>query len=200
MQDFFNELRDCAERDELTEFCQRKILHGTPFIFSSREEDFYNFRRRIADHFEIHYNDIVITGSAKLGFSPIKRTAFDLDSDIDVAIVSLDLFDSHLDRITDYQYQLREKRKAVNERELSRYHTFLEYVALGWIRPDLIPNSFKLDIFRQGWFDFFQSISYGESEVGNYKVSAGIFKSAAHLERYQVSGMQKIAQSLMVGT
>ena len=199
MDEFFAELKACAEREELSEFCRRKLLHGTPHVFAEREDDFYHFRERIAQHFSIHYNDIVITGSAKLGFSPFKRKKFDLDSDIDVAIVSLELFDNHLDRIADYQYELRESRKTVSEQELSKYHNFLEYVALGWIRPDLIPDSFRLDIFRQEWFDFFRSISYGESEVGNYKVSAGIFKSPPHLERYQRSGMEKIARSLMVG-
>lgn len=198
MEEFFAELKSCANSTEIEDFCRRKILHGIPFIFQDKEDDFYKFRQRIAQNFTIHYAEIHITGSAMLGFSPIKKTIFDLDSDIDVAIVSSSLFETHLNKISDYQYNLRDNRTTVRQRELDKYHQFLEYVAIGWIRPDLIPNSFTLHIFRQEWFDFFNSISYGESEVGNYKVSAGIFKSQTHLERYQLSGIEKLARALSI--
>ena len=125
MNGFFDELRGCTEPDKLEEFCLRKMLHGTPHVFAGREEEFFTFRRRISQHFRIHYNEIIITGSAKLGFSPLKRKYFDYDSDIDIAIVSPRLFEKYLDRVTDYQYEFRENPTAVSEREIERYHRFL---------------------------------------------------------------------------
>jgi hypothetical protein len=48
---------------------------------------------------------------------------------------------------------------------------------------------------KDDWFEFFKSISYGRSEVGNYKVSAGIFKSYQHLEDYTFEGIKDVKKS-----
>ena len=91
--------------------------------------------------------------------------------------------------ISKYQMSFRKARYVVRESELEMYHQFLEYVALGWIRPDKLPISFQMQTFKNDWFSFFQELSYGKSEVGNYKVNAGVFKSYEHLEHYIVSGL-----------
>ncbi len=52
----------------------------------------------------------------------------------------------------------------------------------------------------QNWFDFFSSLSYGKSEVGNYKVTAGVFKSYQHLEKYTLSGLRSLKTKLEVTT
>ncbi|WP_308255042.1 hypothetical protein [Geminocystis sp. GBBB08] len=68
----------------------------------------------------------------------------------------------------------------------------MNITAIGWIRPDKLPLSFGVDILKQEWFDFFKSISYGKSEIGNYKVSAGVFKSYSHFEKYTISSLKQI--------
>ena len=171
------------------DFCRKYVLHGTPHVFKGRDEEFYEFRKKIADKFQIHFYEIYITGSGKLGFSPFKLKEFDYDSDIDVAIISPTLFETIMRDIANYQMSFRKARAVVRESELSMYHDFLEYVALGWIRPDKLPISFQMKTFKSDWFNFFQELSYGKSEVGNYKVNAGVFKSYEHLEDYIVSGL-----------
>ena len=52
---------------------------------------------------------------------------------------------------------------------------------------------------KDEWFDFFRSISNGNSEVGNYKVSAGVFKGYKYLEKYTFTGLKTLKQSLLVG-
>jgi hypothetical protein len=101
--------------------------------------------------------------------------------------------------IHDYQMELRENRKAVTSEEIRGYHKFLEYGAIGWMRPDLLPTSFRVEQLKQDWFAFFDSISHGRSEVGNYKVTAGAFKSYGHLERYTLSGLRSLRTKLQVG-
>jgi hypothetical protein len=95
-----------------------------------------------------------------------------------------------------YQMELRENRRAVSIYELDKYHKFLEYGAIGWMRPDLLPTSFRIKEIKEDWFDFFDSISHGKSEVGNYKVTAGAFKSYAHLEKYTLSGLRSIRSKI----
>jgi hypothetical protein len=198
MEDFLQNLQLVSIGDELKDFARKEILHGTPFVFVEREADFYEFRKRIAVHFDIGFHEVFITGSGKLGFSPHKRTEFSYDSDIDVAIVSNTLFNSMMEKIRCYQMQLREARITVSKREISKYHRFLEYSAIGWFRPDLLPDSFDIGDIRERWFDFFTSISDGRSEVGNYKVNAGVFKSYRHLEKYTFSGLESVKNSLEV--
>lgn len=200
MQEFIKSLSEADTDDKLLDFCRRTSLHGTPFVFSGREDDFYKFRKRIANKFEISFHEIYITGSGKLGFNPRKGKVFDYDSDIDVAIISSELYEKIMSFIHGYQMELREDRRAVSLRELEQYHKFLEYGAIGWMRPDLLPTSFRVREIKNDWFDFFDSISHGKSEVGNYKVTAGAFKSYAHLEKYTLSGLRSVRSKVQMGS
>ncbi len=198
MDDFLKNLESIYCKEDVLDFCRKSVLHGTPSIFQGRENDHYEFRKRIANHFNISFHEIYITGSAKLGFSPHNRTQFTYESDIDVAIVSQKLFDEIMESIRKYQMQLRDSRLAVSDHELKKYHKFLEYGAIGWMRPDHLPHSFQVKAIKDKWFDFFSSISYGKSEVGNYKVNAGVFKSYEHLEQYTFSGIESLKTALSI--
>lgn len=90
--EFLSQLKSTGDKGELLTTCRRLLLHGTPHVFSGREGDFFEFRRRIADKFDVGFHEVFIVGSAKLGFSPHKEKEFDLDSDIDVVIVSSVLY------------------------------------------------------------------------------------------------------------
>ena len=196
--DFLDQLKASGDGGKLLDACRRHLLHGTPHVFVGREGEFFDFRRRIADKFQVGFHEVFVVGSAKLGFSPYKEKEFDLDSDIDVVIVSDKLFDDFMDQIRNYQGQLRRSRRVVSTRELWLYHEFLEYAGLGWIRPDKIPLSFTLSSVKDDWFTFFRSISNGKSEVGNYKVAAGIFKTYNHLESYLLEGLREVYEALRV--
>ncbi len=198
LEEFKIELDSNNTDEDLLDFCRKHVLHGTPFVFNGRDDDFYEFRKRISIKFNIPFHEIYITGSAKLGFSPFKNKDFDYDSDIDVAIISPQLFETIMKSISQYKMRFRKARAVVRENELSMYHDFLEYVALGWIRPDKLPISFQMQTFKTDWFKFFQDISNGRSEVGNYKVNAGGFKSYEHLEEYIVSGLNDIRLNRIV--
>jgi len=198
LAEFTENLRNIATDEELYDYCRKYVLHGTPYVFNGNDEYFYDFRKRIAKNFNIPFHEIYITGSGKLGFSPFKNKVFDLDSDIDVAIISPILFENIMRDISLYQMKFRANRRTVREEELVMYHDFLEYVALGWIRPDKLPTSFQMHAFKSDWFKFFNSISYGKSEVGNYKVNAGVFKSYEHLENYIVSGLSSVKRRRIV--
>jgi predicted nucleotidyltransferase len=195
LEDFFRELKEKTSEEGVLDLCRKHVLHGTPYVFYTRDKEFYEFRKRIAYKFNIPFNEIYITGSGKLGFSPFKNKRFDYDSDIDVAIVSEKLFDKIMSKISPYQMGLRQHRDVIHIDELKMYHSFLEYIALGWIRPDKLPLAFQMNAFKDDWFEFFRSISYGKSEVGNYKVNAGVFKSYQHLEDYTFEGIINLKKS-----
>jgi len=196
--EFLRILKAGGDEGRLEDACRRYLLHGTPFVFAGRENDFFDFRRRIAEKFGVGFHEVFVVGSAKLGFSSFKEKSFDLDSDIDVVIVSDALFDAFMEQIRHYQSELRRSRRSVSTREQGLYHQFLEYVALGWIRPDKLPLAFALSLLKDDWFTFFRSISNGKSEVGNYKVAGGVFRTYSHLEAYLLEGLREIYESLRV--
>lgn len=73
------------------------LLEGTPYVFENSPMKYVIFREQVADKFEIGSQDVCIVGSAKLGFSPSPHkygTPFAERSDVDVVIVSDELFDS----------------------------------------------------------------------------------------------------------
>lgn len=134
---------------------------------------------------------VYIVGSAKLGFSFYKNTYFSLDSDVDVAIVNENLFDFFLTKIREFQYDLDNSGKFIDRQEYFDYIKFLKYIAKGWMRPDLLPVSFGIKSLKDDWFDFFQSLSYNKSEIGNYKINAGLYKNYSYLERYCIEGLKQ---------
>lgn len=195
MNAFFEELNSIDQQDNslLLDFCRKQVIHGTPYIFQQKEHEYYEFRKRISNKWNIMYHDVHITGSAKLGFSFIKQKQFDLDSDIDVAIISNPLFDEFMALISDFQWSIRNKNITLTFNEAKEYHLFLEYTAIGWLRPDKLPLSISVDrqILKKDWFSFFQSISNNNSEVGNYQVTAGIFKNYQSFETYTLDSLIK---------
>lgn len=182
------ELTDCvtkaANDNEITELTRKYLLHGTPYVFDGRENDYYDFRNAIAKHFNIGFHEVFIVGSAKLGYSYYKKTIFSKDSDVDVVIVNNQLFEYYYANICDFQYNKDQGNCTLTEYENKQYMRFLQYLVKGWLRPDLLPFKLHIGKLKTDWFDFFKSISYGHSCVGDYKVSAGLFKNYNFLEKY----------------
>lgn len=178
-------------------FVNKYFFHGTPYIFRDRESEYFEFRNRIATSFDIGFHEVFIVGSAKFGFSYFKKTTFDYDSDIDVVIVNERLFEDYYGKICDYQYQLDGMHKGISLKETKTYSEFLKYLVKGWMRPDKLPVSFTVDLLKGEWFNFFKSISYNKSEVGDYKVAGALYKNYNYLEKYYLKNMEVYYQSLI---
>lgn len=183
--------------DEKKIFTQKNYFHGIPLVFENRENDYYYFRKRIADNFGIQFYEVLVVGSSKFGFSPYKFTDFSLESDIDVVIFNEKLFERYFDLISEYQYLIKKQVIRLNTKQLKDYYRFIKYFIRGWMRPDLLPqntNDFKE--LKQEWDEFFKSISHSKSEVGNYIVKAGLFKNQKYAEKYYRSSIEEISLKL----
>lgn len=197
-EDFDLILMDCENAEDILDFARKYIIHGIPYVFEGREDEFFEFKNRISKHFKIDYYQVYIVGSGKLGFSYLKGTEFGYDSDIDVAIVSEELYDRYLKYVRKFQYDIERSKERLVEKDYYNYIKFLKYMVKGWMRPDLLPSTIEgLDI-KTEWFDFFKGISYGKSEVGNYKVSAGVYKNYNFLEYYTTNGLSEYMRILKV--
>ncbi len=170
------------------EIVRKHIIYGESCILS--QDRYFDLRSEIADHFQLHPNEVLVVGSAKLGFSIVPDKLyrpFGDESDIDVAIVSSNLFDAIWESIFIYRHE---------GGYWPEYGEFIKYFFRGWIRPDKLPPS---DIFQAGkdWWDFFQEVT-SSGVYGDYKIAGALYKSWFFLENYQRICVQKCINNLEV--
>lgn len=138
-----------------------------------------SLRRAIADHHRVQLRDVVVVGSAKLGFTLRPKpgrpalSSFSDISDIDVAIISSSLFLSLWKRIFDYAEQ---------HDDWSDGPKFREFLQRGWLRPDKLPRNAEFPERRQ-WFEFFQGLT-DSGRFGPYKIAAGIYYDEDFWSKY----------------
>lgn len=164
----------------ISEIVQKRIIFGNCFMLNN--EQYFLLRLMVAKKFEVHPNEVLIVGSAKLGFSIAPRKqfrSFGDTSDIDVVIVSEKLFNSVWEGVYGFW-----KDKILWDAE----NDFKNYLFRGWIRPDKLPPSHKFD-FSKKWWEFFREIT-STGKFGPYKISGAVYKNWNFLESYQHFAVQ----------
>lgn len=180
---------------------QKFLIESPTFFFNTvKEGEEYDFKKEIAGILGIHFRDILIVGSGKLGFSikpdsgtPLYRfKSFDHDvdkgvseirSDLDVAIVSSNLFDNEIENL--YNHMGYYKDIAWPDR-----NSFGKYMLMGRLAIRFLPNSFPL--------------TRGVAKVQEkYKMEYGrivnieIYKSWHYFETYHRENIRKIQVNLI---
>lgn len=154
--------------------------------------DHVGLRGKIADRFQVATASVVIVGSAKLGFTLVKKKAredqlerpifspFFEGSDVDVAIVSDRLFDDI------WRDLLRFWHSSGYSDEYGYWRggtQFRSYHFRGWMRPDKLPAG-GIYTYRNDWFDFFMRLT-SDRAAGDYPIKAGVYREEFFLRTYQ---------------
>ena len=154
---------------------RRHIVLRNSVILS--DDQYFNLKETICTKYNINFTDVLMVGSAKLGFS-IKPTrqwgVFSDDSDIDIAIVNRDLFESFWADLYEYS-----KSGAF----WPEFHNFRKYFFRGWIRPDKFPPSHMFSRSLD-WWEFFNETGRSR-KFTNYPIRAGLYYNWDFLEAYQ---------------
>ena len=161
--------------------------------------DHLALRQRIANHFGLEVEEVVIVGSAKLGFTLMDKPRRDSDegdrpafspfsdaSDVDVAIVSDRLFDDIWKQCFDFWHT------SGYGNDLNYWPTgrkFRDYIFRGWMRPDKLPSEGGFR-YKNEWFEFFRRLT-SERGAGDYRISAGLYREAYFLRTYQQAALAK---------
>lgn len=133
--------------------------------------------------------EIYIVGSAKLGYSisenkkrGLKRfRSFCAESDIDVAVVSRDVFRKIWEDLSIYGYGL--PFFPWRSGDLS------DYLLHGWLRPDKFPANSNVTRCND-WWDEFQAFS-ADPRFERRKVRGGLYYSVDDLRRYLQHSVQE---------
>lgn len=184
---------------------QKYLIDGSSFFFEEIQKgEEFDFKKDLAQSLGVHIRDIVIVGSGKLGFSikpdknivpyfyQYKKFDYDYDknienekSDLDIAIVSSNLFDKQLVKIYDHTDSYsNESLKGSNKK------SFAEYILKGWLRPDFTPMDYaitpEISAVQQKY-----KIKYGR------KINIGIYKSWYFFEKYHQNNIRNIQLYLL---
>ncbi len=144
--------------------------------------DIYN---EISEYFNISINSIKAAGSGQTGHSFYKNTDFNPGkSDLDIAIIDLNLFNRYIEIVYKNTNGLRDRSKFKDD---GTYKQYCSYLAKGIFRPDLMPYCKE----RREWFAFFNKLSERYFELFK-DINAGIYASQQFFEFKQAESLENI--------
>lgn len=182
---------------------QKYIIENEAYFFNKFENrDEFEFKKDIASLLDVHIRDIVIVGSGKLGFSikPEKDVPglylfkeFDFDfklsqenkkSDLDIAIISSNLFDKEIKNLYNYTnfYDIRYLWKERTD--------LAKYALKGRLATRFLPVSFQLTEEIKNTQEKYQ-MHYGRT------INLEIYKSWHFFETYHQENIKNIQVNLI---
>jgi hypothetical protein len=197
------------------------VLEGTPFVFMEGPMKYTVFREQVADQFGIGSQDICIVGSAKLGFSPSPHKfgqPFAESSDVDVVIVSFELFDrgsrqlfARLNSLSPQVHEIRPFVESIGSEKTNAKGTHPAVALEDWktvkeairnftfqnFNPGLLPGDHPL---RKEIFDKIGSTAglfYAlEPQVFVSRIRARIFRNWKAAEDYYANSLRELKRAL----
>ncbi len=194
------EFADLLRGGSLLELARNFVFGGLPYVFRDAPEQHDLLKEHLSASLGVDRSDLVVVGSAKIGFSLGPDTfprAFGDWSDIDVAVVSPTLFDRIWMAILRWHYPRRvlgltgpdQPWGAARRKELY----------WGWMTPDDLrfeglSYSRALTPLRDlstTWFNGFQSLSR-YPQFADRTVTGRLYRTWNHAFLYHVDGLRQI--------
>lgn len=195
---------DVLLKQPLETVVREYLFKGVPYVFANRPKDYDLLRRHLSRPLNVKAQNVVVVGSAKVGFSlnpeNFPRRFYD-ESDIDVLVVDQSLFDKVWKAILAWHYLRRysgldgPERKWAGDRKKEIYW--------GWLEPDKI--SFRGLLFPKllaevrdvstCWFNAFRSLSHYPKFAGR-DVSGRLYRSWDHALLYHTEGLRQIREGV----
>ncbi len=184
------EMKAAIESTPAEEIYNELYISGDVWLFKKLFKDnwflkYDKFKKYIAKKLDVHYNNVGIAGSAKLGFSlnPQKDyKAFDETSDVDIIIVSQRLF---------YEFWKQYLKDSYNP---TTKIGNIRYVSLCIFRKFLTLDYFRNNDYYNNWQkktgDFEKNIQL-QFQIGN-DIHYRIFESWDSVKMYYISSINQL--------
>lgn len=204
--------KDLLSEKHIENVFQKHVIDGSSYFFNktlNKPDLEYDFRHELASTLNINIHDIIIVGSAKLGFSLKDYTFNKFDhafnssknpnkkSDIDIAVVSSHLFEEISRKVYEVSNHFDSawaeenwKTNNFNEDPQNLLRRYSLYVAKGWLRPDLMPLIYYSSA---PWVAFVEKWR-GSLER---KISIGIYSNWYYLKHYQMDNLTRLRAKLL---
>lgn len=175
------------------------FVHGT-YSFQKRLDKAHTIISSVSKKFHIPLSHIKVSGSAHLGVSLQKGTAFnEKQSDLDLAIIDADLYAEILNQIykrTNYYknqslFSIEEIEYQGKTISMSYFDMYTKWLTKGVVHPKYFPN---ID-YKRDWESFFSELS--RKNRGIFKnISACVYLSETSFKNKQVSSINTALKSL----
>lgn len=173
--------RGVSEGGASHDLARKVFLSYQSKAFEGREDIEYDIKEAIKSHFKIPFISIHVAGSAKTGFSFFKRTLFtDGKSDLDVSIISLDLYNKFLEVAHRQSKGFTDLSVFPNYKNRRTDAQFLDGIKRGFFNPFFMPDCDE----KAAWLDFYRAISNRYFKIFK-NINAGIYSSEYFFEYKQ---------------
>lgn len=186
---------------------QKHVVDGSSHFFSKvllKPDLEYAMRHDLSSVLDISINDVILVGSAKLGFSVKTTSFFDFDdkyhatknprlrSDLDVAIVNREFFEKTSREIyalsRHFEKQWIDEHWQINQFYRTKTNLHQKYaisLAKGWLRPDYMP----LLYWQSGkWLEICES---WKKRI-NRKICVGFYSDWHYLKHYHMDNLGRL--------
>ena len=182
------------------------FIEGIPWYFRNDESLFKGFCDHFCKELSISTDAFCLVGSARIGFA-VSPDAFPRPfhhgSDLDVAIVSPELFDEAWFSLVKWGHPRRHTLPAGELRWMQQRQTEIFW---GWLLPDHLrfeglqfPRDLnELRRVRSNWFNAFKSVGamFPGTDLAGREVSGRLYRTPEHLIRYQAEGLRRLRYRL----
>lgn len=202
---------DLISNTPIEQVFQKHVVDGASYFFKERMQQVdleYELRHELALALDININDVIIVGSAKLGFSLKTEDFLKFDhkyglsnnpreqSDIDIAIINRRLYDTTIEQIFHLSRHFERswikqhwQMNAFYKEPTNLYVKYALYLAKGWLRPDYLPSSYfevaKWRPVSERWFTKLKR-----------KISLGFYADWMYLKHYQMDNLERLRSQL----
>ena len=179
---------------DIIDILRNVMFTGVPFSFAGQPEIYLRMVDHIATGLDVAADDVCVVGSARLGFSLAPDrfgTPFGEHSDIDVLVVSSELFDKSWLNILFYR-KVPWTSLRPNTRKQIDAHREEHFVFRGWIYPDSISQA--LDIGND-WINTFNGLST-IPELSDMDIKGRLYRTWDHVEIYQRQSLNRLKNKI----
>jgi|SRR5690554_2111818 len=203
-----NKFKEYCVNLPLDVLLQKYIIDTDSYFFQHVENGFdeFDFKKDIAESINVHVRDIIIVGSGKIGFSlkpyiskskksyynfyefdfKWKKNNSNKKSDLDVAIISSELFDRQFVNLYNESSYYRQEYVE----EWGKRPDFAKYLLKGRLATRFLPSKFKLSDEIKTVQEKYQ-IKFGR------EINIEVYKSWYFFETYHMNNLNNINLNLI---
>jgi hypothetical protein len=201
-----SEFRTALLTRPLNELVDEYVFSDRPFAFRELPEAMPKLRSHLSTRLKLNEKNVVIVGSAQVGFSLSPDSffrPFSKESDIDVLVVDEKLFDTIWTTILQWHYPRRSWLDASDWGWAKQRQKELYW---GWFTPSRIrfdgltlPEMLRpVRDLSASWFNAFRSLALYR-EFSRRDVSGRLYRTWDHARMYHMNGLAQIREMILRG-
>jgi hypothetical protein len=185
--------------ENIEELVRDVLFQGVPYVFEDAPETWAGLRGRVAEGLNCQEEEILVIGSAKMGYSLAPRKfgrPFTEHSDIDVIVISPGLFDEIWLSVIRWHYRRRYRLPPTDRAWDKKRRNDLYW---GYLNPTgfqyrTLSRSRQLQPAKRvsvTWFNVFQGLGRVPSFAGR-RVGGRLYRSWDHAISYHDHGLREL--------